>query len=994
MAVNLQVVSQLLGASLDPRQNKQGKTNRRTGWLQSVCFGKLKLHKLSIHGPELMYSIAEIAIHQEEKKPGFSLSLLQIVASDSYPNTTRLASSLLFKNFIKRNWTDEEGNYKLPQNEVVAIKQELIGLMISVPPAIQSQLGEAISVVADSDFWERWDTLVDDLVSRLSPDDAVVNNGVLQVAHSIFKRWRPLFRSDDLFTEINHVLSRFGAPFLSLLENTDHMIEQNQGDKLALQQSFSTLNLILKLFYDLSSQDLPPIFEENLSAITSLLHKYLTYDNPILHTDDDAESGPQEFVKAGICEVLVLYVQKYEDAFGPLLGQFVSSSWNLLTTVGPEPKYDILISKALQFLTAVARIQQHAQGFNNESTLGQVVEKVILPNLSLRETDIELFEDEPIEFIRRDLEGSDSDTRRRAATDFLRQLMEQFEKLVTEVVFRYIDHYLTEYSKDPSNQWKAKDTAVYLFSSIAAKGVTTTSQGLKSVNTYVDVVDFFQKNIASELISDTGVEPILKVDAIKYLYNFRSQMTKEQWQDAFPLLVKHLGSSNYVVYTYAAIAVERILYLTNDAREPIIGKADVLPLSKDLLEHLFKLIEAESAPEKIQENEFLMRCVMRVLIVVREGVVSITDSVLAHFIKITRIISQNPSNPRFYYYHFEALGAFAAPSQPEKLENALYAPFAGVLANDVQEFMPYVFQLFAALLEANPAASLSEYYQGLIPPIIQPTLWESKGNVPALVRLLSSIIPRGASEIAKNNQIEPILGIFQNLISKKTSESYGFDLLESVIASFSPTALQSYFVPMLTIMLTRLQNSRTENFSLRFVRFYHFISAREDEGLGADFFISITEQVQANIFTNLYLNVYLPETQKLARPLDRKTAVVSLTKTLADSHAFAERYALKGWGLTCNALLKLLENPPLPVTTDDAIPDQDVDDLGFGVGFTQLNTCRKVAKDPWPEIVDAKKWVGQYLKAADGRYNGRVNRFVQERLSPEARQVLVSYMRG
>lgn len=33
--------------------------------------------------------------------------------------------------------------------------------MIAVPASIQSQLGEAISVIAESDFWERWDTLVD-----------------------------------------------------------------------------------------------------------------------------------------------------------------------------------------------------------------------------------------------------------------------------------------------------------------------------------------------------------------------------------------------------------------------------------------------------------------------------------------------------------------------------------------------------------------------------------------------------------------------------------------------------------------------------------------------------------------------------------------------------------------------------------------------------------------------------------------------------------------
>lgn len=32
--------------------------------------------------------------------------------------------------------------------------------MISVPAGIQSQLGEAVSAIADSDFWERWDTLV------------------------------------------------------------------------------------------------------------------------------------------------------------------------------------------------------------------------------------------------------------------------------------------------------------------------------------------------------------------------------------------------------------------------------------------------------------------------------------------------------------------------------------------------------------------------------------------------------------------------------------------------------------------------------------------------------------------------------------------------------------------------------------------------------------------------------------------------------------------
>ncbi len=100
--------------------------------------------------------------------------------------------------------------------------------------------------------------------------------------------------------------------------------------------------------------------------------------------------------------------------------------------------------------------------------------------------------------------------------------------------------------------------------------------------------------------------------------------------------------------------------------------------------------------------------------------------------------------------------------------------------------MPYVLQLFAALVEANPSATLSDYYKSLIPPIIMPSLWESKGNVPALVRFLSSIIPRGKDDIIKDNQIEPILGIFQKLVSSKTNESHGFDLLESIVGNFPP----------------------------------------------------------------------------------------------------------------------------------------------------------------------------------------------------------------
>ena len=978
MSARSSELAQLLEGSLDPRQNKAGEFVSRSN-----------------KGNDLTHNhTAELKIKQQERQAGFSVQLLNITASESFPYNTRLASALFFKNFIKRNWVNVEGRYKLPPDEVSAIKTELVGLMIRVPSGIQTQLGEAISVIADSDFWERWDTLVDDLVSRLTSDNTITNIGVLQVAHSIFSRWRPLFRSDDLFTEINHVLSKFAAPFLSLWQNLDAVIDSNTNNRTALRSAFSELDLILKLFYDLSCQDLAPQFEDNIGSIASLLLKYLVFENELLQTDNETESGPLENTKADIFEVLTLYVSKYYDSFGPHVNDFVNSSWTLLTTVGLEPKNDILISKALAFLTSICRINEQVQTFNDQNVLTQVVEKVIIPNLSLRESDIEMFEDEPIEFIRRDLEGADSETRRRAATDFVRSLVDKFPDSVTGVVTRYIQKSLAEYSANPESNWKAKDTAVYLFCAIAARGVATASQGVTKVNDLVNIGEFFSNNLASDLTS-SGVEPLLKVDAIKFLYTFRSLITQDQWQQVMPMMVNHLADSNYVVYTYAAIAVERVLYLTNDAGKPIIEASQIVPLSKDLLNHLFSLIEKDKAAQKVQENEFLMRCVMRVLIVMKDGVAPITEEVLRHLIEITNIIAPNPSNPRFYYYHFESLGAlvrFCPPALSAQVSQALFSPFLNILQADIEEFTPYVFQLFAAALEAEPTQPLPEIYHALVGPVLAPPIWEQRGNIPALARMLRAIIPRYAQPLVQGGQIASVLGLFQKLVSTKTFENYGFELLETVIEFVPPTALEQYWTDLLNIMLTRLSSGgNVQSFQTRFIRFYHFFASRDDKGLGTDYFIAQMNRVQDGVFRQVYLSIILPKTQELARPLDRKIAAISFTKLLADSERFIDTYP-KGWPLSCNALLKLLETPPVIAAAADNIADHDVDDMGFGVGFTQLQTVKPPTRDSFADITDLRKWVGQYLRAADGRHNDRIGKLVNEGLSPVAKAVLMSYM--
>ncbi|KAK7204939.1 Cse1-domain-containing protein [Myxozyma melibiosi] len=918
---------------------------------------------------------AEQSLRSVETQQGFSISLLKLVASDQFPASVRLAGSLYFKNFIRRKWTDEEGNYLIPIADVEAVKTEIVGLMISLQGPTQIQLGEAISIMADSDFPDRWTTLIDDLVSRLTPTDVYTNNGVLRVAHSIFKRWRPLFSSNELLLEIKHVLEKFCVPFMSLFQQTDVLITQNEGNKEALIPLFQSLQLILKIYFDLNCQDIPEFFEDNKDVLMALVLKYLQYNNPLLVTDDEDETGPLEEAKSIICELLQLYTQRYDDVFGEMLPPFVETTWNLLTTIGLEPKYDVLVSKALGFLTTVTKNQDRAQVFGSQQILQQVVEKIVLPNMSLRQSDEEMFEDDPIEYTRRDLEGSDSDTRRRAATDFLRELKERFEGLVTEVVMSYVQHYLQTYNSDKS-EWRAKDTAVYLFSSVAVKG-TVTASGASATNMLLDVVGFFSQNIAPDLVaSDTHA--ILKVDAIKFIHTFRNQLTKAQLTEAFPVLSSMFLAQDYVVYTYAAITIERILSIKQSGQNNVLlfDKDDVAPVAEQLLTNLFRLIEKGQTPEKLAENEFLMMCLMRVVLTARESIAPYSEMIMQHLVGIITETSKNPSNPKFTHYMFETVGAvlrYAAPTKPPGTFDSVLLPvFMGILGQDVTEFMQYVFQLLSQLLDVAPTnAPFPDGIAPLVRPILSPSLWETKGNVPALTHLLISILARNPELFVQQSLIEPLLGVFQKLIAAKANDHYGFELLESILYNIPVSNLRTYLRQIALLILQRLHSSRTEKLVVRVSHLVYFLSATTNPAkeLGPDFAVSLLDEAQPGIFSDIFDAFVVPATPKLHSAVDKKIAVVGLTRILFESAKFNSQYGAK-WArgaemltttLLSGSLVGVFDGPVITEATIDPVGDEEV---SFGSSFARLATVAVKVVDPAPDVSDAKKYAAAAVQRA------------------------------
>lgn len=98
--------------------------------------------------------------------------------------------------------------------------------------------------------------------------------------------------------------------------------------------------------------------------------------------------------------------------------------------------------------------------FSSESALRGIVERVVSPNLALREADEELFSDNPADYVRADHEGSDAHSRRRAACELVKEAAKAFPREVTALSQEVVAALMKQDAASAGAQWKAKDAAV------------------------------------------------------------------------------------------------------------------------------------------------------------------------------------------------------------------------------------------------------------------------------------------------------------------------------------------------------------------------------------------------------------------------------------------------------------------------------------------------------------------------------------------------------
>ncbi|OMJ30372.1 Exportin-2 [Smittium culicis] len=946
---------------------------------------------------------AEKTLTSMEDTRQMAIPLLQLINNSQVDENIRISASLYFKNYIKRSWeqTDNTEDIINPEDRA-AIKQDIITLMINQPKSMQLQIGEAVSIIADNDFPSMWPNLIKDLVRG------------------------------------------FAEAYYQVFIATTHLVPK-ASDQKSLLELLDSVKYLLVIFYDLNCQDLPEFFEDRMEEFMKIMHSFLLYNNlnqisniPSLSLPEDEDTaGILEEIKAEILRIVHLYTSRYEEEFKQL-PIFLETIWNMLTALGMESKYDGVVIQGIRFLTTMVKNPRFKQTFLSNGMIEIICQKIILRNIELSVSDEELFEDDPIMYVKRELEGYEADSRRNASSELVRGMLEQFGAETTQAMLQFIMAKLDEYSKNPSLNWKSKDTAQFMVSSISTMA-SVKSLGVTQTNNLVDLNDFFQSQILTHLtnINSDSDSPILKSNSIKYIYIFRNQLTDSNIELSIPLLVEHISHNSPAVSTFATLTIERIFVLKRN-NSLLFNEAKVIPFVQPIFDKVFSQLISKPTPEKLAENDFYAKLIMRIIVCTKSKIPEIAQPIFTQLCAILETVCKNPSNPVFNHYLFESIGSLSKftcssnPSALQLIESKLFPLFQLILESEISDFMPYVFQILSQLLLIHKNDSnfkkLAPAYVALLQPLLQPNLWDYQGNIPALVKLLSSYFSTSGVELAENGQLSPILGIFQKLNGYKSNDHYAFELLDSIVLYVPLSLLKQYLKPIFMLILNRLQSKKTPKYVKLVTKFIGFFSAIDSTAISTAIssnnfssmtgeyvttLISILNEIQPQLLAGLLSGILVSSIDNTIRNFAEIKYVTVGYMCLINNPTFFEFSDSKViFSSVLANIIKLVEDSSSKVSkqTDESANNNVADGFGsqnpipnassldeeqdlYQSSFSKLSTLDGLTIDPCPLIKDLRVFMGSVIKAQVSARNSNFSESVSL-LQPAEKSFVDLYFRS
>ncbi|KAF7231887.1 hypothetical protein EG68_10914 [Paragonimus skrjabini miyazakii] len=361
---------------------------------------------------------ASKTLNEMHKIIGFVPTLLNIVLEPSLNVSIRQAASLYLKNNISEWWSDPDPDeptdstkFSIHEQDRQAIRNAIVAAVVSSPLPLQAQLKIALSKILKNDFPSRFAEFPQQVKHFLSGADQNQWHGALVSFYAFVKVYE--YKKNDEHNNVANVMRDF-VPILYAAMT--HLVPNKSEESLTLQL------LILKIFFAFINFHFPldAMDKESVGHWNDLFCAVLS-DFTVQTTD---ATHPVWKVKKWSLRILVRLLTRYgspsvvSKKHRPFaewyLKSFSTAVLNVLLGICEVYRQKSFVSKpvlsqTLEYFTAALGHSFAWKTLRTHFLL--LVREVIFPLLSHSEEDAELWQDDPIEYIRYEATewGKDSD---------------------------------------------------------------------------------------------------------------------------------------------------------------------------------------------------------------------------------------------------------------------------------------------------------------------------------------------------------------------------------------------------------------------------------------------------------------------------------------------------------------------------------------------------------------------------------------------------------
>ncbi|VDM62505.1 unnamed protein product [Angiostrongylus costaricensis] len=813
----------------------------------------------------------------------FASLLLQLVCTDKTAPEIRMAAAVALKNFIRKNW-GEAPEVDLTVEEEEAIRSSVLQGMFLTSGTVQSQLSHAVHLIAKRDFPTRWPSLVPSLVEHLKVDDLNRLVAALSAMDQLFRKFRYESKSTSLWTELKSCLLTVQEPLTQIYMKMVEFIPQRSSMSCeSLTQWLEILCLVCKVFHSLCFQDLPEYFEDNLKPWVEGFLETMKMDCPGV-SSGGGEATFLDELKMEVCEIFTLYAQRFEEEINPFMEDIIQAVWQLVVQTGIDTRFDGMVCAALEFLSIICQKTHYESYFVGEGVLQTMAQDVCVKNLHLRQEDLEMFEDEPIEYLKRDIEGSDACTRRRGAIDLVRALCRKYEDRLVPILSQIVQLLCSD------GDWMKLDVVYCLVTAIASKTETAKS-GVTSTIVGAMVYIFFIFTVL-----DFPFLVFLKISLRRFVVTFRNQLPADVLVEVVQAVDRILTSRLPILQKYAAYALDKLL-LVKQPNSTVSFSARVVPVGS-LLNNLVKCFDKDP---KAQNSPYLIKAILRCVAILDEETARCGSQIASKLSSLVEATIKNPADAVHTHFLFETMCVLIKKVLPDgSLDAELMPLLETILGQDITDLVPYALQITGVLLSSslmrNP--NVDQKYLSFLPYLLSKDLWARSANIPAALSVVETFLKHCPEHGAL------IMQHFSRLVGSKSLDQYGFQLANAILPVVEVCFLKSFV--LLNNMFQRVQFSKTPKFMKHFVVFVcQFAVVR-----GAEQLFQAVETIQTGMFRMLLEKVVVPELtnlQNLTTIADKRTIAIGIANILGD----ATNYVGDQYGVLAAGATHLVEAPSI-----------------------------------------------------------------------------------